>query len=124
MFLLAAAGSNAVVEAAVSPRTPSLHSNIFVPNLGISPDILTQQRGALRRIEIKDSYAKRAQPLHAALKSAALSNHNRTESKLPDQSTAIPARRQRRNHGQASIAALASRVAEGIGLSVHGRVVV
>src|SRR5229473_2631881 len=123
MFLLAAAGSNAVVEAAVSPRTPSLHSNIFVPNLGISPDILTQQRGALRRIEIKDSYAKRAKPLHAALEIAALADDQRTEAKLPDQSAAIPTRRKRGNHGQASIAALASRIAEGICLAMHGRVI-
>jgi len=99
-------------------------SDVFVPNLRISSDILTQQRGALRRIEINDSYAKRAQPLHPALKIAALSNDQRTEAKLSDQSTAVPARRKRGNHGQVSIAALASRIAEGIGLAMHGRVVV
>src|ERR1700704_2691931 len=103
---------------------PSLFSDVFVPNLGVSADILAQQRGALRRIEIKDSYAKRAQPLHAALKIAALADDQRTEAKLPDQSTAIPARRQRGDHGQASIAALASRIAEGIGLAMHRRVIV
>lgn len=105
-------------------REPSLFSNILAPNLGISADILTQQRGALRRIEVNDSYAKGAQPLHAALKIAALSDDQRTEAKLTDQSTAVPARRKRGNHGQVSIAALASRMAEGIGLAVHGRVVV
>src|SRR6202795_1925779 len=104
--------------------TPSLFSDVFVPNPGISADILAQQRGALRRIEIEDFYAKRAQPLHAAPKIAALADDQRAEAKLADQSAAIPARRKRGNHGQASIAPLASRIAEGIGLAMHGRVIV
>jgi hypothetical protein len=101
-----------------------LFSDVLIPHCGIPANIIAQQQGTLRRVKIKDAHAERAQPFQASLKIAALSDHQRTEAKLPDQSTAIPARRKRRNHGQVSITALASRIAEGIGLAMHGRIII
>jgi hypothetical protein len=85
-------------------------------------------RSAMRRTpksrDQKPPDAQRAEPFHATLKIAALPDHERTETKLPYQSAAIPARSQRRNHGQVTIAALASRIAEGVGLAMQGRIAV
>ena len=98
----------------------SLFPDILVPHCGILADVFAQQRGALGRIKIKNSHSQRTEPLQPALKIAALSHYHRTEAKLPNQSTAVPARRQRGNYGQAAIAALAPRIAERISLAMQG----
>ncbi|MEZ5259548.1 MAG: hypothetical protein R2705_22510 [Ilumatobacteraceae bacterium] len=46
------------------------------------------------------------------------------DAELPDETGAVPARRQRRHHRRAAIAALPAGVAKGVGLAVHRRVVV
>lgn len=66
--------------------------------------------------------AKRAQPFDTTLKVAALANDDRSKTKLPDKSAAIPARRQGGYENQVAIGALAAGVSESVGLSVHGRV--
>ena len=83
-----------------------------------------EQRSALFGIEVDHLHAERAQPLHSALKVAALADHHRSEAKLPYQPAAIPARRECSDHDEIAIAALASGVAEGIGFAVHGGIAI
>ena len=57
-------------------------------------------------------------------KRAAFAGHQGSETKLADQAAAVPARRERGDHDELAIAALAAGVAEGVGFCVGGGVVV
>src|ERR1700722_15011653 len=101
-----------------------LFSDVFVPDVSMFLNVRFQQGYALRRIKVEDFYSQRAQPLDATLKCAALADDYRAESKLADQATAIPARRQRRHHDEIAIAALASSIAKGVGFAMCGGIAV
>src|ERR1700688_1788516 len=96
--------------ASILPRQASLSSDILVPNFRIRVYVLRQKRSALHGVQINDMNAERKQPIQAALEVTAFADPQRAESKLPYQSAAIPARRQRGDHDQVPIAALAARV--------------
>jgi hypothetical protein len=51
-----------------------LFANVLVPHFGIFADVFAEQRGALRRVEIKDADPKGAEQLDSALKGATLSD--------------------------------------------------
>jgi hypothetical protein len=51
-----------------------LFANVLVPHFGIFADVFAEQRGALRRVEIKDADSKGAEPLDSALESATFSD--------------------------------------------------
>src|ERR1039458_6645649 len=73
-------------------------------------------------MEVDDLYAGRAQPFHAALEVAGLSDDHHAETKLPHKAAAIPAGRQRCDHAEFAIAALAARIAEGVGFAMPRRI--
>ncbi len=98
--------------------------DIFVPHFGMLADITGQQGETLGGIEVDDVDAQRAEPLHAALKVAALADNQSAEAKLADQPAAIPAGSERRDHGELAITALASGVAEGVGFAVERRIAI
>src|ERR1017187_8065273 len=73
-------------------------------------------------MEVDDLYAGRAQPFHAALEVAALSDDHHAETKLPHKAAAIPAGRQRCDHAEFAIAALPPRITEGVGFAMQRRI--
>src|SRR6185503_20995336 len=62
-------------------------------------------------------------PLGTALKVDRFPNHNRANPELPNQPTAVPARRKRRYHYFVAIASLAACFAKRIGLTMNRRIV-
>src|SRR5258708_32961041 len=86
-------------------------------------DEAAEQLEALLRVEIDDLDAERAQPVDAALEGARLADDDLAEAELAHEAAAVPARRERRDHDEVAIAALAARAAEGVGLAVDGGVV-
>ena len=62
------------------------------------------------------------EPVVAADEVARLADHHPADPELADQPAAVPARRQRRRHRRAPVAALPAGVAEGVGLAVDRRV--
>src|ERR1019366_5200550 len=103
----------------VSATTPLLFADVLVPDFGMRADVAGEQRRAFLGIEIDHAHADRAQPVEAALKIPAFADHQRAEAELPDESAAIPARRESRDHDQIAIGATATGVAERVGLAVH-----
>lgn len=65
-----------------------------------------------------------AEPVNASLEGLALANDDGSESELTNEAGAVPARSERGDHDEATIRALAAGVAEGVGLSMGGGVVV
>ena len=97
-------------------------ADIFVPDLGVFADIGAHQAYTFLRIQIKHPHAGRAQPVEAAAKRPALPNDQSADAELTDQSTAIPARRQRSHHHNFAVRTQPSCAAKSIGLRVHGGV--
>src|ERR1700685_3997409 len=86
-------------------------ADVFVPDVRVRLDVRSEQRGALFGIKINYLHAERTKPVNAALKCPAIADHKRAKAKLADQPAAIPARRERGDHDEIAIAALASRAA-------------
>jgi hypothetical protein len=111
----------------VKPRVSTgqlFFPNIFIPNLRVAPNVLTQHRGALLGIHIDNLHAQRAQPIDSTWEIPALAHDHRPKSKLPNQAAAVPARRQRCHHDEPAIASLPSSVAKGIGFSMQRRIAI
>src|SRR5579862_6443058 len=98
------------------------HPDVFVPNLGVGADIPGEQGDAFLRIEVDHFHAQRTQPIESALEIAAFAHDDRAKAKLPHQAATVPARRERGNHNELPIAALAAGIAEGVCLAVRGRI--
>ena len=74
-------------------------------------------------MQIDDVDTMLAQPVDAALEGDRFAHHHSADIELPHQPAAVPAWRQRGDHDGVLVAALATSLAECIGLAVHGRVV-
>ena len=98
-------------------------ADIFIPNGRIFADISGQEVDAFGGMQVDDLNAVLAEPVDPASEVDRLAYDYSGDAELADQSAAIPARRQRGNHDLVAIGALASCAAEGIGLSMDGRVV-
>ena len=94
-----------------------LLANVFVPHLRVRPDIIAQQGNTLLRIEVDNAHTQRAQPVHSTLEVAAFTDYNPTKTKLPNQTAAIPAGRERRDHDLVAPGAVPSGFAERVGLA-------
>src|SRR5690242_279723 len=81
-------------------------------------DVALQQRLALLVFEVDDLNAMIAQPIDAADKGAALTDNDSAESELPNEAATVPAGRERSDHDQIAITALAPGAAECIGFPV------
>src|SRR5580698_701125 len=97
-----------------------LLANVFIPYGGVRANVIREERRAFAGIQVNHVDADRAQPVHTALKIAALADDHGAEAKLAHQPAAIPAGRQGGNHNKVAITSLAARVAEGVGFAVHG----
>ena len=102
----------------------SAFADVFVPDGGIFLDVGGEEGDAFLGVEVEDFDVEGAEPVDAALEGAGFADDDASESELADEATAIPAGRERSDHGQFFVAALAAGVAEGVGFSVQGWVVI
>jgi hypothetical protein len=99
-------------------------ADVFVPDLGLGVDVAGQELHAFPRGEVVDLDTVFAEPVDASLEGLAFSDDDGAEPELADKAGAVPARSERGDHDEVAVRALAAGVAEGVGLSMGGRVVV
>src|SRR5947208_2849453 len=85
-------------------------------------DVIGEHLDALLRLQVNHLDAVFAKPIDAAAEVGRFTHNDRADVKLPHQSAAIPARRERGYHDLVSITALASRLAKRVGLAMSGRI--
>jgi hypothetical protein len=95
-----------------------LFPDVLIPNFRVRRDVSFKQFPAFVAVEVDDFYAVGAQPVNSSGEGAALADDQSTEAKLPHKAAAIPARGERGDHDQVTIAALAACAAKGIGFSM------
>jgi hypothetical protein len=101
-----------------------LTPDVLVPEFRVCGDELGHHVEALSIVENRYRDAVLGKPVVTAAERARLADDDRPDVELAHQTTAIPARRQRRHHDRRPVVALASRGTEGVGLAVHRGVVV
>ncbi len=121
---LLATKSELIVLVRAARICTSLFADVFVPDGGIFFDVSGEEGDAFLRIEVEDFDVEGAEPVDAALEGAGFADDDASESELTDEAAAVPAGRECGDHGQFAVAALASGVAEGVGFSVEGWVVI
>ncbi len=99
-------------------------ANVFIPDGGIGANVIREKLKTFGGIEVDHFYAERAQPIHAALKIATLADDDLAKTELADEAAAIPAGRERGDHDEIAVAALASGIAKGVGFSMKGWIAV
>lgn len=95
-----------------------LFPDVFIPNLRMRRDVPFEQFPALAAIEVDDFYAVGAKPFDSTGEVATLADDQSAKAKLPHKAAAIPARGERGDHDQVTIAALAACAAKGVGFSM------
>src|SRR6185503_1010464 len=103
-------------------RVGLLFPDILVPDLGVFVNVGFQKFAAGAAVEIDHLDTILPKPLNASGERPALANNHFSNLELTDQTAAIPARRQCRDHNQISIALLPTRTPKCIRLSVHTRI--
>src|SRR5207245_2543889 len=93
-------------------RRESLFSDVFLPDFGMFLYVFRQQLDAFLGLEINDFDAVFAQPIDSTLKVYRLPHDDGPDSKLTDQSAAVPARSEGRDHDFVAIGSLAARAAK------------
>jgi hypothetical protein len=86
-------------------------------------DEAAQQVFALGVVEFDHLDSVLAEPVHAALEGFRFAHYDGANAKLPDKATAVPARRQRRDHDRVTIRTLATRLSKGVRLAVDRRII-
>ncbi|SRR5579885_288731 len=97
-----------------------LFPDVFIPDCGICLNVSREEFEAFLGVEVDHFNAERAEPIDAALESAAFSDDDFAKAELAYEPAAIPAGSQRCNHNQVAIAALAAGISKGVGFSVKG----
>src|SRR5436189_3162663 len=69
----------------------SVLADVFVPDGGIFFDVGRQESYTVLGVEVEHFYVERAEPIDAALESAAFADDDASESELADEAAAIPA---------------------------------
>jgi hypothetical protein len=87
-------------------------------------DVAFQQEPAILIIEVDDFNTVVTKPVETARESTAFANDNGAEAKLSYKAAAIPAWRERCNHNQVAIAALAAGTAKCIRFAVNAGIAV
>ena len=95
-----------------------------MPDGGIFLNVGGEEGDAFLGVEVEDFDVEGAEPVDAALEGAGFADDDAGESELANEAAAVPAGRECGDHGQFAVAALASGVAEGVGFSVEGWVVI
>jgi len=101
----------------------SLLRDVFIPHFGILADVIRQQTYALRRPQVDHFNPTLAQPVDASGEVFRLTDDDRADLELHDQSAAIPTRRERGHHDFVAIIPLSAGFTESIGLGMYGRIV-
>src|SRR5579859_6352898 len=73
-------------------------------------------------MKVNDLDAILAQPIDSALKVYGLSHYNRADSKLANQSAAVPAGGEGRDHGFVAVGSLAARSTKRVGFPMRRRI--
>lgn len=102
---------------------PDLEADVFVPEFWVRRGEGLEQGPAGWIIEHDDLNAEILQPLVATAEGLRLTNDDRSDVELSNETRAVPAGRQRRDHHAVGVVPTASGFAEGIGFSVDGCVV-
>src|SRR5580698_6154988 len=100
----------------------SIFADVFIPDVGMCGDIFSEQFAALAAVQIDDLDAVFTEPVEAAGEGAALTHHQCADAELTDKAAAVPAWRERSDHDEIAIAALAAGAAKGIRLTVDAGV--
>ena len=85
-------------------------------------DIGGEERNAVLRVEVDDLDVEGAEPVDAALESAGFADDDAGKTELANETAAIPAGRERGDHSEFAIGALATGIAEGVSFSVERRI--
>lgn len=99
-------------------------SDVFVPERGIFSDEFAEHIDTFFRRKIHDFDSIVSEPVDTAAKILGLADYHGADAELPDQTAAIPAGRERRDHNFVAIAFLPAGSAKGVGLAMRGRVAV
>src|SRR5579871_1172274 len=99
-----------------------LLADVLVPDVRMLCNVAFKQFAAGEVVEVDHLDAVFAQPVEAAREGAAFAHYERANAKLPDETAAIPAGRERSDHNEVAIAFLAASAAEGIGFAMHAGV--
>src|SRR5580692_8877722 len=93
-------------------------SNILVPNRWVRANVVREKPGAFGGVQINHVDAKGAQLVDPTLEVAAFTDDQSAETELSNQTAAIPAGRESRDHNEVAITALTPGIAEGVGFAV------
>ena len=107
-------------ESPLCANRGSFFADVFVPDGRIILDVIGEQSDAFLRVEIDDFNVEGAEPVDAALEGAGFADDDAGKTELANEAAAIPARRERGDHCEFAVAALAAGAAEGVGFSVEG----
>jgi len=77
----------------------SVFSDVFVPDGGIFLDVGGEEGDAFLGVEVEDFDVEGAEPVDAALEVAGFADDDASESELADEAAAVPAGRERGDHG-------------------------
>src|SRR5439155_15151027 len=105
-----------------SHAEPSVHTDIFVPNLGVVSDVLREHLDAFARTGVEDLRAVFAEPVNSAREIHGFADDYRADAELAYQAAAIPAGSQRGYHDFVAVAALPACFAKSICFAVGGRI--
>jgi len=101
------------------PLRKSLFADVFVPDSGITRNIVRQQLDAFVGMGVEDFGAVFTEPVDAAAKIDGLADDNGADAELPNEAAAIPAGSKGGHHDFVSVGALAACFAESICFAVH-----
>src|SRR5277367_2742313 len=107
-----------------SKERSSVLANVFAPEGRIFRDELAQHPYTFVRRKIDHFDSVFLQPIDAAAKIHGFAHDNGSDTKLANQSAAVPARGQRGHHDFVAIALVASRFAKRVCLAMNGRIAV
>jgi len=107
-----------------TPRSSTGGTNVLVPQFWAGGDELRHQGGAALVVEHRDVHTVLGEPIVPTDKRSCLTDHHRADTKLADQPTAVPTRRQRGHHDRVAVVELAAGGPERGGFSMDGGVVI
>src|SRR5512134_224978 len=96
-----------------------LLTNVFVPDLWMLLRVVGKHHDTLFRVQVNNRHANFFQPLNTALKVDRFSDDNGPDTELPNEATAIPARRKCCYHDCVAIVLLPASLSKCVGLTMY-----
>src|SRR6266540_2293418 len=109
-------------SAAIFGSPSSELADVFVPDVGMSRDVVGEQADAFGGRQVHDAHPAASQPVEPSREVHRLAGDDRADPELPHQAAAVPAGGERRDQDLVAVAPLASRLAERVGLAVRRRI--